>query len=423
MALLHRILTSKNTIWYLLLLALLCRLAIVLSIDPSGSDTVDGFDYHNHAISLLNGEGYPDRGSLPFMRPPLYPILLSIVYYFLPHDSYLTARLVNALLDTAACFVFYKLILLVWDSSKVALLSTVVYAVNPLILFFTARVRVEALFSLLLVSFVYLIVKLYRGQLSSTIWMLPAGLLVGLATLTRPNALLVIGLIPLWLVYVNWRKWNKIFTTLACFVLGCCITILPWTARNYSKYGEFILASDAFGYSFWISNSDLKVQDLKATTHQEYLDADKQVWEQTAATEKVLVGKSVRERERYYTRLGLNYIKENTSTWLLLNVFKFAEFWWPMGRIDMQGIKSFATLPFGLLVLFGLVVYVGKLMNRSIDTPIYLLFAILFLSATVSGVMHWSSIRYRIPMVDAYLIPFFIDWVLARVGIRAEASS
>jgi 4-amino-4-deoxy-L-arabinose transferase-like glycosyltransferase len=423
MALLHRILTSKNTIWYLLLLALLCRVAIALSIDPLGSDTVDGFDYHNHAISLLNGEGYPDRGSLPFMRPPLYPILLSIVYYFLPHDTYITARLVNAVLDIAACFVFYKLILLVWDSRRVALLSTLVYAVNPLILFFTARVRVEALFTLLLVSFTYVMVKSLREHFSSKVWMFLAGFLIGLATLARPNALLVIGLIPLWLVYANWRKWNEISVTLACFVLGCCITILPWTARNYSKYGEFILASDAFGYSFWISNSDLKVQDLKATTHQEYLDADKQVWEQTAATEKVLVGKSVRERERYYTNLGLSYIKENTSTWLLLNVFKFVEFWWPMGRIDMQGIKSFATLPFGLLVLFGLVIYVGKLMNRSIDTPVYLLFAILFLSATVSGVMHWSSIRYRIPMVDAYLIPFFINWALDRSGIQNRALS
>ncbi len=143
--LLTRILTGKNMVLYILLLAFISRLAVVLSIDPFGSDTIDGFDYHNHALALLNGEGYPARGSLPFMRPPLYPMLLSAVYYFFPHDGYLTARLVNVFLDVATCFVFYKLIILIWENRKVAFLSSLVYAVNPLFIFFSARVRVEAL--------------------------------------------------------------------------------------------------------------------------------------------------------------------------------------------------------------------------------------------------------------------------------------
>lgn len=414
---LTKILSHKWTICYILLFCSICRLIIVFSISPAGEDTVDGFDYHNHALSLVNGQGYPLRGSLPFMRPPLYPFFLSIVYYIFPHETYLTARLFNAVLDTAACFVFYKLVLLVWNNRQVALASALVYAVNPLILFFSARVRVEALFSLLLVGFIYALVKTYKAGFPNFISLFFIGLLGGLAILCRPNALMVVGLVFAWLIYVNWRERRKAAILCACFILGCALIILPWTVRNYKCYHEFILVSDAFGYSFWISNTELKMLDLKARNYQEYLAADEKLWQDTDRVDKSLEGKTAKEQERYYTNLGVTYIKENFSSWLWLNVMKFVEFWSPMGRIDMQGLKSFLTLPFGLLMLAGLIVYAGKFFQPAFDRNIWLLFAVLILSATVAGVMHWSSIRYRIPLVDAYLIPFSVGWFLGKLGV------
>jgi hypothetical protein len=65
-------------IYFILLLCFLVRIILVLIVDPLGGDTIDGVDYHNSAISILNGTGYPAHGSLPFVRPPLYPFLLSI---------------------------------------------------------------------------------------------------------------------------------------------------------------------------------------------------------------------------------------------------------------------------------------------------------------------------------------------------------
>jgi hypothetical protein len=70
---LFRYLFHERAIFYILLLCLLVRVILILTVDPLGSDTVDGVDYHNSAISMLNGTGYPAHGSLPFVRPPLYP--------------------------------------------------------------------------------------------------------------------------------------------------------------------------------------------------------------------------------------------------------------------------------------------------------------------------------------------------------------
>ena len=405
---------DKRTVYFILLFCFLLRLVLVLGVDPLGSDTVDGFDYHHHALSLLSGDGYPLRGSLPFMRAPLYPFWLAFTYLFFDHQTYLTARIGNAVLDTAACFVFYKLIMLIWENKRTAVLATIVYAVNPLILFFSIRVRVEALFGLLLVTFFYLLIKNYKNSFPAYWSLILIGVVAGLACLTRPNVLPFVVLLPFWLIYVTWNNWGKGIKLGLCLAIGCSIIILPWTIRNYRQTGELILITDGFGFNFWISNSEIKQADLKAGNYEEYLAADKKLWDETTQVEAELQGKSIKERENHYTQLGMQYVKNNFADWLRLNVLKFAEFWSPMARLDMQGWKALVTLPFGLLTLSGFIFFLRSFSSPAFDRPVWYLFALLFLIATATGVLTWSSVRYRVPMVDAYLIPFSLYWVQSK---------
>ncbi|HEX8287403.1 MAG TPA: glycosyltransferase family 39 protein [Pyrinomonadaceae bacterium] len=401
----------KRTIFYLLLLCLLVRVVLILTIDSLGSDTVDGYDYHNHAISVLNGEGYPLHGSLPFVRPPLYPLFLSVLYYIFPHETYLTARFFNAVLDTAACFVFYKLILLIWENRPTAILSTLIYIVNPFYLFFNARVRVEALFILIGVTGVYFLIREYKRKFPSLLNIFLIGCLFGLACLCRSNATIFAVLIPVWLVFCNLKNLKRAVLISLVFILGCILAIAPWSIRNSYSYGETILISDGLGYAFWISNTDLKFDDLYARNYQEYLEADRKLWRETDAVEKQIKDKSTVERSNHYLNLGIDYIRSNFPKWIWLNVLKFAEFWSPMARFDMQGWKALATLPFGLLMLFGMFFYIKSFFGGHFDKNIWLLIAILIVGSTVTGVMTWSSVRFRVPLVDAYVIPFGLFWL------------
>ncbi len=408
---LSRYLFHKRAIFYILLLCFLVRLVLVLAIDPLGSDTVDGLDYHNSAISIINGTGYPAHGSLPFVRPPLYPFLLSIVYFFFSHETYLTARIVNVVLDTAACFVFYKLILLIWNDRRTAILASLIYIFNPLYLFFSARVRVEALFILLVAAGVYFLIKEYKKDFPAWLNIVLIGGIFGLSILCRSNATMILLLIPLWLIYCNLKNWRKGALLGLGFALGCALIIAPWSIRNYYKYGELIIITDGFGYAFWISNTNLKLDDLNARTYQEYLDSDTRLWKATAQVEEEVRGKSYKERDNHYTNLAFQYIRNNFPTWLWLNVLKFAEFWSPLARIDMQGLKAFLTLPFGLLMFFGMFFYIKNFFDGDFDRNIWLLIAILIVTSTVTGVMTWSSVRFRVPLVDAYVIPFGLFWL------------
>lgn len=409
------ILRSNRTIWFILAAATLIRFTLILSSDPYGGDTIDGMDYHNHALSLLHGQGYPAHGSLPFVRPPLYPVLLSYLYFLFPHDSYLTARIFNAVLDTAALFVAYKLVLLIWNNLAAANLSSVIYAINPLYIFFTVRVRVEALFILLSVTGIYLLIKEYKAGFPRMVNIFFTGLIFGLLCLCRSNGTVLLVLVPLWLLLCNFKNIKRAVAVICLFVLGFVVVISPWTIRNYYRYGEFIPITDGLGYNIWVSNTDIKLQDLRARTYEEYIESDKQFWLRTSEIEKTIQDKSLRERDAHYFQLGTNYIKNNFSTWVWLTILKFVEFWSPAARFDMQGWKAVLTLPFGLLMYFGLFFYLKSYFSRDFDKRIWFLIAILIASSTVTGVLTWSSIRFRVPLVDLYVIPFGMFWLQNKI--------
>jgi 4-amino-4-deoxy-L-arabinose transferase-like glycosyltransferase len=408
---LTKILSHKSTIWYVLLFGFLIRLLVVVTADPYGEDTLDGLDYHNHAITLLNGGDYPSHGSLPFIRPPLYPFLLSIVYRFVPHESYLTARLLNIVIDIAACFIFYKLIMLIWNNRPTAIISTLIYTVNPLFLFFSAKVRVEALFTLLVVSGIYLLVREAKKDFPNIWKLFFIGAVFGLVCLCRSNGTAILILIPLWLIYCKMPDIRKSLLLAVIFILGCVATVAPWSIRNYEKYGEPILITDGFGYAFWISNTELKFDDLYARNHQEYVDADNKLWKSFGVIEEQIKGKSIKQRDNYYFNLGMDYIKNNFTRWIWLNILKSAEFWSPMARYDMQGSRAFATLPFGLLMYLGLFFYIKSFFSKQFDRKVWYLILLLIIASMGTGVLTWSSVRFRVPLVDAYIIPFGIFWL------------
>ena len=414
---------DKRTVYFILLLCFLLRLVLVLGVDPLGSDTVDGFDYHHHALSLLSGDGYPLRGSLPFMRPPLYPFFLAVVYYIFPHETYLTARIFNAFLDTAACFVFYRLIMLIWNNKPTAILASLIYAVNPFYLFFSVRVRVEALFILLSVTAVYFLVREYKKQFPNLLSMFLIGGVVGLMCLCRSNATIFAILIPLWLLYCTFKDRKKAVLISLVFIIGCVLTIAPWSVRNYYRYGEPIVITDGLGYAFWISNTDLKFDDLYAKNYDEYIAADNKLWRSLAVVEDQIKDKSTKQRDNYYFNLGTDYIKNNFGKWIWLNVLKFIEFWSPMARLDMQGWKSLVTLPFGLLMFFGMFFYIKSFHSPDFDKHIWLLIAILIVGSTLTGVATWSSVRFRVPLVDAYIIPFGLFWLQNKYLKRFDPDS
>ncbi|MGI8884642.1 MAG: hypothetical protein ACR2IA_10420, partial [Pyrinomonadaceae bacterium] len=272
----------------------------------------------------------------------------------------------------------------------------------------------------LMVLLVYLLVKEYQNNFQNIYKIFLAGIICGLAILCRANAVMFSGLVVVWFILINLKKFPRQLILAACFSIGCALIVLPWTIRNYVQYNEVIVVTDAGGYGFWLANTELKVEDLEAGNHQEYLEADRHVWEKTAEIEEIIAGKSLKEREDYYFNLGKDYVKQNPLTWLWLIGGKTLEFWSPFARFDMQGWKAALTFPTGLLMLLGLFSFIWVRIKGSFDRNIWLLIAFLIIGSAFSGILAWATIRYRIPTVDGYLIPFFVYLLIKRFGGNFE---
>lgn len=81
-----------------------------------------------------------------------------------------------------------------------------------------------------------------------------AGLLFGLATLTREPALYFAPVAALWML---WRAPRPAWRAAAVFLLATGATLAPWTARNFIVYRALVPVSIMSGRTLWEGNTSL----------------------------------------------------------------------------------------------------------------------------------------------------------------------
>jgi hypothetical protein len=127
-------------------------------------------------------------------------------------------------------------------------------ALDPSLVLVTTDVQSEPLFLLLLLSAGFLL--LVAVDRPSSTLALVAGVLAGLAILTRPSALLVAPLLAAPLFDRRWPPRMRAHLASAG-VLAAVLSLAPWTIRNLFVYRELVLVSDVGGFNFYLGNSDL----------------------------------------------------------------------------------------------------------------------------------------------------------------------
>lgn len=136
-----------------------------------------------------------------------------------------------------------------------ALWCAVLLAVWPTLVMFTTILASELLFAWLTVA----ALDVWTGRKRS-VWARGAfaGLLLGLATLVRPQALLLPAIYALAIVLSSSSPRSalasQIRTALAAGVV-MALLIAPWAWRNHQIYDEFVLISTNGGITLWMGNT------------------------------------------------------------------------------------------------------------------------------------------------------------------------
>lgn len=187
-------------------------------------------------------------------RTILFPLFLSLGR-FLPGAALIAAGLACSLVGLA---LWYRFARRVFDE-RLAWWSTLLFAVDPLTLFWLNQFTTEALFSIFWFSGLIMLSKLFDTPRPGTA--LLAGVLLGLAMLTRPIILLypVIILFLLAMRHAR-RSWRKAAIAGAMFIMGIVLMVGPWAYRNYRTFGVLTVSSagagiwygeNAFTYLVW----------------------------------------------------------------------------------------------------------------------------------------------------------------------------
>ncbi len=239
-------------VWAVLAVALVLRVAVGEYTADRVDMGTDARDYARIGLSIANGDGYPTgtqmtiNGGPSAIRPPGYPYFLAGIFA-VTGDSETAARLVGAVLGTLTVAIMGLIAWQLWARRRIALAAMALTAIYPPFLTLSATLMSEALFFPLMLG--ALAAVLQQRKSAGLRWALLAGLLTGLALLTRTAGLALLP--PLMLVVWNRRPiLSREALAPAAVVLAAAVLVLaPWTVRNAREFHAFVPVSTQGGMS------------------------------------------------------------------------------------------------------------------------------------------------------------------------------
>lgn len=359
----------------------------------------------------------PSGGADVFFRAPLYAYFLAFLS-FITNGSIFWSKALQLLLSFGTSFYLFKLSehLL---GRQVAIISAMIYAFYGTLIFYESMFLIPVLFLFLTVWGIYRFI-IYKDSMSIKSWAI-TGLILGLAVISRPNILLVIPFLLIWLVWFNDNK-EQLLSRLKLplvLVAGVLIPILPVTIKNYITSGDFILVSSQGGINLYLGNNP-RATGLAMTMPEVQLNLsigwNKFTTATTAAAERETgTTLSPGEASSFWSKKALKWMYDNPTDFLsllwkkttyLFNGFENsdnADIYFERKKSVLHSIlvwNSFLYFPFGLLLPFFFVgLYVTRHKFKTL-LPLY----VYILIYIPSIILFLVTARHRLPIIIFMII-------------------
>jgi len=375
---------SMLRIWYtgIFLGALLIRLCFVLQVPVKPSSGGDPKVYEETAINILSeGLAYSEEGYA--FRSPLYPYLIAIVYA-IGGRSRTNLFILQALTGSFAVLLLLHIGLTLLSHFRTALMSAALFAVHPLVLYYTKQVLTESLYMFFLVFVVYLAYKVVEEPQKGSLVLL--GLAMGLTILCRAEGSLFSGLVLVGMFAFTKgdirRKFHKSFIVMFTMLLA----VAPWVIRNCLVVGAPVLATEG-GITLYLGNNPEATGGYHVPTQM---------------FEKEVSKLSEVEKSRFYTRKAVIYILENPTVFVSLGIRKLQALWGSWGNRILV-VADWLLLP---LAILGLPFAVSSRNNLRM----YFFVLCPLISVTVGSIIFLGQPRFRAP-----IYPFLIFFAMVAI--------
>lgn len=375
------------------------------------------------------GPGTPAHPQPATNYSPGLPFFAGAVFELTGEDDVRMVRVLLAFISTLA-IVFAFLIGRRLSGDTAGLIGAAIVAFYPTLIAYSGMLLTEPLAGTLVTGAVLAILRARdgRGPLS---WFV-AGLILGFATLVRPEYLLVSVVLAIALVGIELRGGiGHAMRPVAMMLLGLVLVIAPWTMRNATEYERFVPLSTGGGQTLFSGSyvpsggnptkvmPDLLEQDPELLAIVERQNRRSGEGPESITPERVF---ALIAEERHpnldtdaaLSRIGRDrYLDELRSDPAGLAAY----FWRKTLRIWWRGRAGFMQSVPGRAIQWSIVVSaLGGMVALALRRrPEFWIFASIILTATTIGVLLVASPRRALvlwPLVS----------VLAGIGIQSAVS-
>jgi 4-amino-4-deoxy-L-arabinose transferase-like glycosyltransferase len=314
---------SSRFLWAILIIAAVLRIGGYIALRPifayEVSGTVQGFADYDAIARNLNSHGeFTVILGTPYAGvAPLYPHVLALTYGLFGRGS-LQVVVLNTVFDLITVVLLAGIgrrLLTKWAG----LIAAALFACYPYLVFQSLTVIDTPLYIVLLHAFVFVVIVLDERpnfDRATWVWILLAGVLLGLLTLTRPLSIIVGGAAFLW--YIRGGRLMLAMGKLLPVAAIAVLLLIPWNLRNLNVMGTFVNIGTHAGMNFWFGNSQYTIPFFKAGYHTQW-----------AIPEPPPTALNSVDMDRYMMQLGLEYLREHPEQFLELTWVKLVAYWSP----------------------------------------------------------------------------------------------
>jgi 4-amino-4-deoxy-L-arabinose transferase-like glycosyltransferase len=378
------------------IVAVALRVAFALGYWNHQPLTRDEREYLSLARSIAAGRGFEYDADVlagpvdPFGRAPGYPLFLALVgggravTSSVPASVKIAQSIIGGLGVVMVGLLAGKL-----AGGRAGIAAAFIAACYPPLIWISAYAFSEALAWPLGLAAAWCFDRANERRSSPVAWA-TCGVLSGLTVLVRPAILFFLIVSALWLL--SRRR------ILAPLVLSSAaiVAMAPWTIRNYSRDGRFVLVASEGGVTFWTGNHP-------QASGEGDLAANPELKRASQALRARSPGLTEEQMEPVYYREALGWIRSHPLSWCALEVRKMFFLVVPIGpsyRVHSTRYYTASLLSYGLLLPAGVAGWWRMRGARTRATGLLLLAG----SAVLTCLVFFPQERFRIPVIDPTLI-------------------
>jgi len=191
---------------------------------------------------------------------PLYPYFLGLIYRIFGY-AIGAAHFIQTLLGALTPLLVYGLAKESFDSRRAPVLAGIISAVYIPFIFYENMLLGESLAIFLVLCGLYLLARAMKRAAGALTPVFPAGFLLGLAALLRPNITVPVSFCALYLgLFLAFKRDRKFLGAAAAILLmaGLAAGISPMALKNYRLYGDFVPISAHGGVNLYMATNPEK---------------------------------------------------------------------------------------------------------------------------------------------------------------------